>query len=77
MLDKLVNLLRPKRQILLFSATFPVTVRSFRDKYIPNPHPINLMQELTLRGVTQFYAYVREQDKIRCLHTLFSQVRRQ
>ena len=29
MLDKLISFLPPKRQILLFSATFPVTVESF------------------------------------------------
>ena len=50
---------------MLFSATFPVTVKEFRDKYLRNPKIINLMEELTLRGVTQYYAYVEEKQKVR------------
>lgn len=38
------------------------------------PHEINLMDELTLRGVTQYYAYVEEKQKVHCLNTLFSKV---
>lgn len=63
-----------KPQILLFSATFPVTVKSFKDKYIENPHEINLMEELTLKGITQFYAFVEERQKVHCLNTLFSKL---
>ena len=39
-----------------------------------NPYEINLMDELTLRGVTQYYAFVREDQKIHCLNTLFSKL---
>ena len=39
-----------------------------------SPHEINLMDELTLRGVTQFYAFVEERQKVHCLNTLFSKV---
>lgn len=39
-----------------------------------NPHEINLMEELTLRGVTQYYAYVEERQKVHCLNTLFSKL---
>lgn len=38
------------------------------------PHEINLMDELTLRGVTQYYAFVEERQKVHCLNTLFSKV---
>ena len=38
------------------------------------PVIINLMDELTLRGVTQYYAYVEERQKVHCLNTLFSKV---
>ena len=41
-----------------------------------SPYEINLMDELTLRGVTQYYAYVEERQKVHCLNTLFSKVRR-
>jgi hypothetical protein len=40
-----------------------------------NPHEINLMDELTLRGVTQYYAFVEERQKVHCLNTLFAKVR--
>ena len=32
------------------------------------------MDELTLKGVTQYYAYVEEKKKVHCLNTLFSKV---
>lgn len=35
------------------------------------------MDELTLRGVTQYYAFVEEKQKVHCLNTLFSKVQRQ
>ena len=38
------------------------------------PVIINLMDELTLKGVTQYYAYVEEKQKVHCLNTLFSKV---
>lgn len=41
-----------------------------------SPYEINLMDELTLRGVTQYYAYVEERQKVHCLNTLFSKVQR-
>lgn len=72
--ELLQHALPAKRQILLFSATFPVAVKSFRDRYMPEPYEINLMDELTLKGVSQFYAFVEERQKIHCLHTLFSKL---
>ena len=45
-----------------------------QDKHMKSPYEINLMDELTLRGVTQYYAYVEERQKVHCLNTLFSKV---
>jgi len=39
-----------------------------------SPYEINLMEELTLRGITQYYAFVREDQKVHCLNTLFSKL---
>jgi len=58
----------------MFSATFPVTVKDFKDRYLRKPYVINLMDELTLKGITQFYAFVEERQKVHCLNTLFSKV---
>ncbi|KAJ3926092.1 MAG: eukaryotic translation initiation factor 4A-like protein [Lentinula lateritia] len=62
------------RQVMLFSATFPMIVKDFKDKHMQNPYEINLMDELTLKGVTQYYAYVEERQKVHCLNTLFSKL---
>lgn len=74
MLDNVISFLPPDRQILLFSATFPVTVRDFMQKHLKDPMEINLMEELTLKGVTQYYAFVQEKQKVHCLNTLFSKL---
>lgn len=74
MLDMIIQKLPRGRQILLYSATFPLTVKMFMDKYLNNPYEINLMEELTLKGVTQYYAFVQEKQKVHCLNTLFSKL---
>ncbi|XP_050423902.1 ATP-dependent RNA helicase me31b isoform X1 [Adelges cooleyi] len=74
MLDHIISRLPPERQILLYSATFPLTVKQFMDKHLRSPYEINLMEELTLKGVTQYYAFVQEKQKVHCLNTLFSKL---
>lgn len=73
-LESLIGKCKPDRQICLFSATFPVTVRGFKEKFLPNAYIINLMDELTLRGISQFYAFVEEKQKVHCLNTLVSKL---
>mmetsp|Transcript_15527 Transcript_15527/g.48822 ORF Transcript_15527/g.48822 Transcript_15527/m.48822 type:complete len:464 (+) Transcript_15527:163-1554(+) len=74
LVEQLLNFLPPTRQILCYSATFPVTVKDFKDKFLKKPYVINLMDELTLKGITQFYAFVEEKQKVHCLNTLFSKL---
>ena len=66
LIDRLLGFTPDTRQVLCFSATFPRTVVSFRDRWCPDAHEINLMEELTLKGVTQFYAFVDERQKVHC-----------
>lgn len=73
-IERLLAYFPKERQIMLFSATFPMVVKSFKEKYLVKPYEINLMEDLTLKGVTQFYAYVEEKQKVHCLNTLFSKV---
>lgn len=73
-LESLISKCNAERQICLFSATFPVTVKGFKEKFLPKAHIINLMDELTLRGITQYYAFVEERQKVHCLNTLFSKL---
>lgn len=74
-LEELIGFLPSSRQTALYSATFPLAVKAFKEKYLKQPVEINLMDELTLRGVTQYYAYVDERQKVHCLNTLFSKLR--
>jgi len=73
-MEQLLSYLPKERQVMLFSATFPMIVKDFKDKHMRTPYEINLMEELTLRGVTQYYAYVEERQKVHCLNTLFSKL---
>lgn len=75
LLDNIIARLPAERQIMLFSATFPYTVKGFKDKHLAaDAHIINLMDTLTLKGVTQYYAFVDERQKLHCLNTLFSKL---
>ena len=73
-IEGIIEFLPMKRQIMLFSATFPLNVKSFKDKYLKNAVMKNLMEELTLLGLTQYYTYLKEKLKLHCLHTLFQKL---
>ncbi|KAK8875141.1 hypothetical protein PGQ11_005655 [Apiospora arundinis] len=73
-IEQLLQFHPKDRQVMLFSATFPLSVKDFSDKNMSNPYEINLMDELTLRGITQYYAFVEEKQKVHCLNTLFSKL---
>lgn len=61
-------------QIMMFSATFPVTIKGFIDNHVEDVQEINLMEELTLKGLTQYYVYLEEKQKVNCLNLLFTKV---
>lgn len=73
-ISQVFDFLPQEHQILLFSATFPITVKEFKDKHMSNPFEVNLMDELTLKGITQYYAFVEERQKVHCLNTLFNKL---
>jgi len=72
--EEIIRFTPQNRQILLYSATFPITVKDFKERWLRKPFEINLMDELTLKGITQFYAFVEERQKVHCLNTLFSKL---
>uniref|UniRef100_A0A8C9X6K1 RNA helicase n=1 Tax=Sander lucioperca TaxID=283035 RepID=A0A8C9X6K1_SANLU len=74
LIEDIISFLAKNRQILLYSATFPISVQKFMAKHLQKPYEINLMEELTLKGITQYYAYVTERQKVHCLNTLFSRL---
>lgn len=73
-IEQLMRFHPKDRQVMLFSATFPLSVKAFSDKNMHTPYEINLMDELTLRGITQYYAFVEERQKVHCLNTLFGRL---
>ncbi|KAI5951632.1 DHH1 [Candida jiufengensis] len=73
-IEQILEFFPKNRQALLFSATFPVTVKYFMQNHLNKPYEINLMDELTLKGITQYYAFVEEKQKLHCLNTLFSKL---
>ncbi len=73
--ESLLKLAHPNCQKLLLSATFPLSVKTFKDRYMQDASVVNLMEELTLKGLTQYYAYVEEKQKVHCLNTLFTKLR--
>jgi ATP-dependent RNA helicase DDX6/DHH1 len=72
--EELLTRCSKKAQVLCFSATYPSTVKGFVMRHMPGAHQVNLMDELTLKGVSQFYAFVEERQKVRCLFTLFKKL---
>ena len=75
MCEQLLSFMPASRQIMLFSATFPAPVKDFQMTHCPDAMQVNLMEELTLKGVTQYYAYVEERQKVHCLNTLFNRLK--
>jgi ATP-dependent RNA helicase DDX6/DHH1 len=72
--DLLSYIPKKKRQVLLFSATYPESVSEFV-KGFPNMKKVNLMSELNLKGLTQYYVYLKEKQKVKCVGLLFSKLR--
>uniref|UniRef100_A0A8C7MPU8 RNA helicase n=1 Tax=Oncorhynchus kisutch TaxID=8019 RepID=A0A8C7MPU8_ONCKI len=64
MMEEILSYLPKQRQILLYSATFPLSVQKFMNSHLSKPYEINLMEELTLKG----------RQKVHCLNTLFSRL---
>ncbi len=75
--EALFEYLPERKQTLMFSATFPKeSTQRFAKAHVADPVMINLMtkNDLTLKGLTQFYAYLEEKEKLHCLNTLFSKL---
>ena len=73
-IEQIIEIIKPNHQILLFSATYPVEIKDFKDRFVKNAKMIRLTDELTLKGLTQYYAYLEEKEKLHCLNTLFSKL---
>lgn len=75
-IEKIINLFSNKnRQTLLFSATFPLAIKDLKDKIMKEPCEINLMEELNLFTISQYYAFVSETKKVQCVNSLLKLLR--
>merc|ERR1712025_1078235 len=73
--EKLLEKTPADRQLMLFSATFPSAIKAFKEKWLPDSDTLNLMDSLTLKGVSQFYAFVDEKQKVHCLYALLKKLK--
>ena len=74
--ENLIEATPAERQLLLFSATFPSAIAEFKEKWLSECSVVNLMDNLTLKGLTQYYAYVAEARKVHCSYALFRKVKK-
>lgn len=72
--EQITNEFPRRKQIELYSATFPAMIQDYIDRHMPNAVKINLMKELTLSKVKQYYAFVKPINKLHCLKTILSKL---
>ena len=70
--EDIVSRLPPRASLLMYSATFPLRIRSFKEKYMPRAEVVNLMDELMLLGLTHYYMLVDEREKMRAIFKVYS-----
>ena len=73
-IEEILDKFKKEPQLLMYSATFPITIKSFKQKYMPKAEVINMMEELMLIGLTHYYILVDEKDKIKALNTIYSKL---
>ena len=74
LIQNTMNLISRDTQVLMLSATFPQTIKPFLDQFVPNHVEINMCHELVLIGITQYYAYLKEDQKFLCLLSLLKRL---
>ncbi|KAI5169215.1 ATP-dependent RNA helicase DDX6/DHH1 [Pancytospora epiphaga] len=68
-ITELLNILPVKRQMLLYSATFPHSTEGFVKSRMSNPRKIKVSEQ-NLRNVSQYFAVVKNETKMACLKSL-------
>lgn len=73
-IDKIVSLIPPMRQTLLFSATMPPEIKKLTERYLSNPKEITVAAAASpAETVEQFLVNVAPKDKNATLHKLLKQ----
>lgn len=71
---QITEMISEDARIELYSATFPCNIYDYIHIYMRDTVKINLMEELTLRRIEHYYAYVKPTDKLHCLKTLIGKL---
>ncbi len=75
-INEIMKYIPTNSQKILFSATYPKHSLSFIDEHMKeNLSKINLMDELTLKGITQYYIFLEEKDKVRITVMLLNKLK--
>lgn len=69
---EMMKLIPEKKQMCLFSATFPVSTKSFISVNMKNPKMIWASKDHALTNVSLLYAKVNPEDRLNCLMSLLS-----
>lgn len=69
---KLLSVLPVKRQICLYSATFPISTKSFINMNMNTPKCIRVSEEYTLYNVSLFFAKITTSTKLPCLKSILN-----
>ena len=73
-IEKIVSLIPPSRQTLLFSATMPPEIKRLSDKFLSNPKEISVSAPATTAtNVEQFLVHTSPRDKKKILGQLMRQ----
>lgn len=73
-IEKIVSLIPPNRQTLLFSATMPPEIKRLTDKFLSNPKEVSVAAPATTSSnVEQFLVHTSPRDKKKVLGQLMKQ----
>lgn len=73
-IEKIVSLIPPTRQTLLFSATMPPEIKRLTDKFLSNPKEVSVSAPAsTAVTIEQFLVHTTPRDKKKVLGRLFKQ----
>lgn len=73
-IEKIVSLIPPNRQTLLFSATMPPEIKRLSDKFLTNPKEVSVSAPATTGvNIEQFLVHTSPRDKKRVLGRLMKQ----
>lgn len=73
-IEEIISYLKKKCSLYMYSATFPIRIKSFKQKFMPEAQVVNLMDELMLIGLTHYYIFVEEEEKLQYLYKIYSEL---